>query len=169
MKISFTWKSHALSILLGLILTSALSRVVSLVFFKGNFDFSVVKSLPLLILLIPFHELIHYLLFPDLKNAKIGFSSKRFSFFAFTPTPMTRTRFILVASGPVIVLTFLPLVWLSVNPHPLLARIALVNILGSGMDIMIAARILFLPRISRIIMAESSLVVSLLPPAHGSE
>lgn len=169
MKISFTWKSHAFSILLGLILAFALSGVVSLVFFDGNFDFSVVKSLPMLILLIPVHELIHYLLFPDLKNAKIGFSFKMISFFAYTSTAMSRSRFILVASGPFLILTFLPLVWLFVNPHPFFARVALINLLGSGMDLFILARILFLPRISQIIMEESALLVSVVPTPHGSE
>jgi hypothetical protein len=168
MKISFTWKSYVLSILFGLILTFALSGVVSSVFFDGNLDFSVVKSLPLLILLIPVHELIHYVLFPDLKNAKIGFSLKRVSFFAYTSTAMSRSRFILVASGPVLILTFLPLVCLFVDPQPFFARVALINLLGSGMDLLILARILFLPGISRIIMEDSAVVVSLDSklPAH---
>ncbi len=169
MIISFTWKSQAFSILLGLILAFALSGVVSLVFFDGNFDFSVVKSLPLLILLIPVHELIHYILFPDLKNTKIGFSFKRFSFFAFTSTVMSKSRFILAASGPVLILTFLPLICLLVNPHPFLARVALINLLGSGMDLIILGRILFLPRISQINMEESALLVSVVPTPHGSE
>jgi hypothetical protein len=167
MKITFTWKSHMMSIFLGLLLTYVLSGVVSSVFFDGNLDFSVVKSLPLLVLLIPFHELIHYILFPDLKNAKIGFSLKRVSCFAFTSTQMSMSRFILVALGPLLILTLLPLVWLFVNPQPFLASMALVNLLGSGMDIIIAARILFLPGISRIIMEESSLVISLVSqPGH---
>jgi hypothetical protein len=109
-----------------------------------------IRALPgvllLFVVLIPVHELIHAVLHPGLglsRHTVIGAWPSKLLFYAFYDGPKIRERFLLVASGPFLVLTLGPVLAAAVFglDWPVLALVAVMNALASYGD---AAAILIL-------------------------
>ncbi len=128
------YKNLLIGILLGLLITLCLDLLIT---FLGlwNFDFSIIKNLYLLILIIPLHELIHLIFFPCFSNATIGFSPKKLIFYVTTEDEISKIRFLIIAIMPFILLTILPLIIFFYWQYYIIAQFALLNALASGIDL----------------------------------
>jgi hypothetical protein len=143
----------------GLLLTIIFEQVIRYAYFNGVYNFSFVREIYLLLLIVPAHELVHLLLLPGYRNVSVGVSVKRMIFFVHTADTLTRSRFLIVLLAPLILLSVLPLIILSVFHDPLFGNIALLNLIGSGVDIISAIRISRFPRQSLLKMDGVKLLV----------
>jgi hypothetical protein len=137
------WKKHShkndylnllIGILLGLLITICLDILITF-FGLWNFNFSVIKNLYLLILIIPLHEFIHLIFLPCLSNASIGFSPKKIVFYVATEDEISKIRFLIIVIMPFILLTVLPLIIFFYWRYDFIAQLALLNALASGIDL----------------------------------
>ena len=99
-------------------------------------------------LVIIFHELIHAMFFPEaLSSDKVlfGYIPKAMSFYAYYKGEMKKERFILSLLAPVIVISFMSLIFLYIFnlDAPFLIYISALNALFSSADILGAFLILF--------------------------
>jgi hypothetical protein len=89
----------------------------------------------LFILIIPLHELIHVIFLPCLSNAIVGFSPKKIVFYVATEDEISKNRFLIIAIMPFILLTILPLIIFFYWQYEIIAHLALLNALASGIDL----------------------------------
>ena len=104
-------------------------------------DVSWLTVILLLIPLIPIHELFHASLFPGglmSQRVTIGFHPKVLGFYAHYDGMMSRGRYVLIAAGPFLLLTVIPLtvVTIFLVRCAYLAEIILANGLLSAVDIL---------------------------------
>ena len=138
------WEKHDFSkgwihimtgLLLGLLITLILDFLITTIMNYEEFRFSVIKNLHLLIMIIPLHELLHVLLLPDKNKAIVGISIKKGIFYVTTDEAIRKSRFLLISLAPLIFLTIIPLISLIFYKINILAHIALINMLASGIDL----------------------------------
>lgn len=157
--LQFHNKHLVLGLLTGFVLTLITEQVIRFTFLEGAYSFTFVRHIYLLLLIVPAHEGFHLLLLPGYKNISAGLYLRKMIVYFHTGDILTRSRFLTVSLAPLVLLTLTPLLLLSVYPHPLLGHIALYNLIGSGGDLVSAARILKLPRHSLLKMNGYELLV----------
>ena len=130
-------KIHIGGILLGVFLCYQLSYLLDITLFDNELNFRVYKKVYLFLLIFPLHELLHAALFPNYKKSVIGFSIKKFVFYADYDGELSKYQIMKVCLAPLFILTLLPLLFLLVYKNSLIAYIVLFNLLGSGYDIIL--------------------------------
>ncbi|MFA9556854.1 DUF3267 domain-containing protein [Evansella sp. AB-rgal1] len=93
------------------------------------------------LILMPIHEIIHALFFPEKitsNHVYFGFIPKGFAFFAYYDREMSRNRFLTVCVAPFIGLSILPLIIMNIFGFhsSFLIDIALVNALSACVDLL---------------------------------
>lgn len=134
-----------IGIILGLFLAFMLELVIKHFSLCSDFDFVVVRKLYLFIIIIPVHEMLHLAFFPSIKNSTVGIALKKGVFYVTTQDCFTKTRFLTILLLPLILLTIIPFISLFFLKSDFLANFALLNLIGSGVDIVTFFHILKLP------------------------
>jgi hypothetical protein len=124
-----------IGLIVGIISTGLLAFIIKTVIFCADFDFHIYKKLYLIVLIIPLHEFVHLLFFPNLNNSTFGVLLHKAVFFVTTNDVLSGKRFLAVSLMPVFLLTVVPVVVLFFIQSEFLAYLALYNLLGSGVDI----------------------------------
>jgi len=103
-----------------------------------RFDYNSGSMLLAILIVIPVHELIHALFFPDKISSKqiyFGFMLKGLAAFAAYTGILNRNRFIIVLLAPFVIISFLGLLWLAIfGENGLIEHIVVFNALGSCAD-----------------------------------
>jgi hypothetical protein len=137
------------SIILGIILGFFLALILELIIkhfsLCSDFNFVVIRKIYLFIVIIPLHEMLHLAFFPSIKNSTIGIALKKGAFYVTSQDSFTKTRFLTILLLPLIILTIFPFISLFFIKSDLMANIALYNLIGSGVDIIMFFHILKIP------------------------
>jgi len=123
-------------LLLGIILALLTSEIITLFGILPTFNFKFYKNIPLFMLVLILHEILHLLVFPNPLNATAGVSFKKMIFFVTTKDTFSKKRLLLTTLLPTIVLTVVPLIYVLLAQSHLFASIAILNLLGVGIDLL---------------------------------
>ena len=134
-KFSSGWSHIIIGLLLGLAITIVLDFVITVFSIVEGFNFSIINNIYLFILIFPLHELIHVLMLPNPNSAIVGLSLKKMVFYVTTEDVIRKNRFLLISLAPLFFLTVIPLFSLFFIQSSVIAHIALLNMLGSGIDL----------------------------------
>lgn len=129
---------HALlfiGIMLGVFFAGLLSFFVQLHPFYVGYNFVFYENAYLFLLVIPIHELFHLMCFPNPRNAVIGFMPKKLIFFVTTVDEFSKRRLVATVLMPLIIITIIPFAISLFVRNEFLISIVLVNLVGSGIDI----------------------------------
>lgn len=137
--------SIIIGIILGIFLAFVLELVIKQFSHYSDFDFVVIRKIYLFIIIIPFHEMLHLVFFPSIKNGTIGIALNKGIFYVTTKDIFTKSRFLVILLFPLIILTIIPFISLFFIKSDLLANIVLYNLIGSGVDIVTFYHVLKLP------------------------
>lgn len=137
---------YALPLLLLMILLTYIFYEINHININNSFTIFVL----LFVIIIPIHELIHGFFLPKslLSNSVyFGFHLKTLAFYVHYEGSMTRNRFLLVLTAPLIVLSIIPmiliiLIGLNHNIIAIAAKLTLLNTLLSSIDILGALKII---------------------------
>jgi hypothetical protein len=124
-------------IVLGFILALILETLIDFFIFDSQLGFKFYKKIYYFILIIIAHEFLHLIVLPKPNNAIIGISIKNLIVFIISNEIFTKKRYLFVLLFPTILLTIIPLILLFFLKNELLVYIALYNLVGSGIDILI--------------------------------
>ena len=124
-----------LGIFLGLILVIILAHLVTLHPYYVNYDFTFYTHIFMFVLIIPIHELLHLLCFPNPRKTTVGIVLIKFIVFVTTEDVFSRDRLITTTLMPLLILTIIPFLLSLFIKSDFLISIALVNLVGSGIDL----------------------------------
>jgi hypothetical protein len=157
---NYSWKKIAilnnkiptsyLGFLSGLLLCVIVIYVITNFIFSEPIEFRFYKKLYLILIIIPVHEMLHFVALPDYKSGKLGFSFRTLSFFTLSDVTFSRDRFIFISLIPLIILTILPFILLYFFKYEWIVYILIYNLAGSGMDILYSLKALSLPKQTKI-------------------
>ena len=122
--------------LIGIVITIVIANVVKLLPSYSNYEFEVFKNFILFMTILLTHELIHALCLPKPSEAIYGFIPKKFIFFVTTDKELTSLRLKTALLMPTVLLSIIPLLISMFVKSDLLLNIALLNLIGSGVDIL---------------------------------
>ncbi len=134
--------------LLSLPLVVFIAILMQLGFWFAGIDvspLSKLRNIPIALVLIlgiiPVHEVLHLLCFPNLglnKETFIGFWPKMFVPYVYYDDALPRNRFILISACPFIIISIIPLLgsMFTHDLHPLIVAVSYLNGLFCGVDLM---------------------------------
>lgn len=129
-------------VILGLVLAIMLDVGLNYLAFDSKLGFMFIKNIYLFPIVIIVHELLHWIALPKPLNATLGVSIKKGVFFVSNEGIFSRQRGLIILLLPFIVLSVLMSCMSVIYRIEVLAYIAIYNIIGSGVDLLMAARIL---------------------------
>lgn len=141
MKAPATVSLQLLGILVAVLVGLTIGALLFVVHRESFFQVSWFVVIALIIPTAPVHEILHAILMPGSWFAgriTFGFSPKMLGFYAFYAGVLSRSRFLLIAAGPLLVLTVVPVALMMTfgRGSPLWIEIALANGMLSAADIL---------------------------------
>jgi hypothetical protein len=161
-----------IGLLLGITLALLTSEIISLSGMLPLYNFKFYKNIPLFLLVLILHEILHLLVFPNPLNATVGISFKKMIFFVTTKDTFSMKRLLFTTLLPTLVLTVVPLIYILFVQSHLFASIAILNLLGSGIDILFFYQLSSMPSNSLFRFSGDRLYVKLpagLHPTPGTK
>ena len=139
-----------LGFLSGLLLCVIVIHVITKFIFSEPIEFRFYKKLYLILIIIPVHEMLHFVALPDYKSGKLCFSFRNLSFFTLSDVTFSRNRFIFISLIPLILLTIIPFIFLYYFQYEWIVYILIYNLAGSGMDILYSLKAISFPKQTKI-------------------
>jgi hypothetical protein len=144
-------KSVVVTMLISLPIGLLMSSIVIFIAYMNGIESDIKPNISLviaLLIIIPIHELIHALVFPEPINSDkviFGLLPKVGAFYAHYEGEMKKIRFLITLLAPFIVITIIPLIFLCVTgiDMPFVIKISAVNALCASADVFGFFTILF--------------------------
>lgn len=134
-----------IGIIIGFFLAIPIFEFFSFFYFNGTRELEFYIKGLIILMLIPVHEFLHLIFFPQFKNTIVGASLKHLIFYVSTKSQITKIRLLILLLFPFLILSIIPFILLFFYNNEILLYVFLYNTIGSGIDLISFYYILRLP------------------------